>query len=411
MENYKRVKAYIEGIDVNNDISRHSKRRFEKHYEGYYIKDNQVYTKEHKLYVPPDEIEKTLRLEYLDPKTMSNGQNSFFNLIHSKYAGISFNDCKAFLSKQRPYQLHKQPQKLRIVNPIIEKKPKVYVQIDTINLEEFAHPNNGYAYCLTIIDIFSKYAWAYPLKHLKAKETAENFKQVLKDCPDLKIVQSDNGTEFAAEFDDLLDSKGIKHQFSRSHTPQSQGQIERFNKTLKSLIFQYFTLYNTKIWVPVLPSLIQNYNYRYHSTIKAQPYKILNSTETKQTYNNILNAGKTKLTQQKKHYQDIHKGDKVRILNSSISAAIRKAKLSGIGKQSKSFIKQWSDDIYTVLGVTRVKTDVNQFNLYKIDINGAMMKFRNDELQLILNDVKQDELHKSDLKKYGISFTGFGREK
>ena len=411
MQNYKRVKDYIEGKDISENKSRFSVRRFKKHYEGYYIKDNQIYTKDHKLYVSPDEIKKTLRLEYLDPKSMCNGQNSFFNLINSKYAGISFKDCKEFLSEQRPYQLHKQPQKLRIVNPIIEKKPKIYVQIDTMNLEEFSHPNNGYSYCLTVIDIFSKFAWAFPLKNLKAKETAEKFKEVLKDCPDLKIVQSDNGTEFAAEFESLLESKGIKHQFSRSHTPQSQGQIERFNRTLKSLIFQYFTLYNTKVWVPVLPSLTENYNSRYHSTIKAQPNKIINSTETKQTYENIVNAGKNKLTQQKKYFQDIKKGDKVRILNTSISAAIRKAKLSGIGKQSKSFIKQWSDDVYTVLGIIKVKTDVNHFNLYKIDMDGTIVKLRNDELQLIPNNINQDNLHKKDLEKYGISFTSFKREK
>jgi transposase InsO family protein len=49
----------------------------------------------------------------------------------------------------------------------------------------------------------------------------------------VKQVRSDNGSEFKnTRVDELCDDLGIKHQFSAKYTPQSNGLVERKNRTL-----------------------------------------------------------------------------------------------------------------------------------------------------------------------------------
>jgi transposase InsO family protein len=49
----------------------------------------------------------------------------------------------------------------------------------------------------------------------------------------IKKVRSDNGSEFKnTRIDELCDEYGIGHQFSAKYTPQSNGLVERKNRTL-----------------------------------------------------------------------------------------------------------------------------------------------------------------------------------
>ena len=65
----------------------------------------------------------------------------------------------------------------------------------------------------------------------------------------------------------LLKTHNIYQQLSDLYMLQTQGLIERFNKTLKTMIFSYFTLYNKNIWIDILSKLTQNYNNSVYSII------------------------------------------------------------------------------------------------------------------------------------------------
>jgi transposase InsO family protein len=60
----------------------------------------------------------------------------------------------------------------------------------------------------------------------------------------IKKVRSDNKSEFKnTRVDDLCDEFGIRHQFSAKYTPQSNGLVERKNRTLidmeRSMLSEY----------------------------------------------------------------------------------------------------------------------------------------------------------------------------
>ena len=56
------------------------------------------------------------------------------------------------------------------------------------------------------------------------------------------------------------------HHFS-THGDAKATVVERFNRTLKSKLYRYFTVVNSIRFVDVLPKLVQQYNHTYHRSI------------------------------------------------------------------------------------------------------------------------------------------------
>jgi len=66
------------------------------------------------------------------------------------------------------------------------------------NSSEYYTQNSYYKYILTIIDVFSKVAYAVPLKSKKTTEVAKAFDLVLADMPITpRKLMVDAGTEFS----------------------------------------------------------------------------------------------------------------------------------------------------------------------------------------------------------------------
>ena len=52
---------------------------------------------------------------------------------------------------------------------------------DLVDMQKYSRVNRGYKYIFTNIDIFSKYAYAFPLKAKTVKEIKSCFQKILKD--------------------------------------------------------------------------------------------------------------------------------------------------------------------------------------------------------------------------------------
>src|ERR1700722_14845259 len=80
-----------------------------------------------------------------------------------------------------------------------------------------------------------------------------------------KIFQTDNGSEFIYnKLTELLESLKISHILSSPYSPKSQGVIERFNRTIKQMIFKSITSTDNKQFIHILKELLENYNNSYH---------------------------------------------------------------------------------------------------------------------------------------------------
>jgi hypothetical protein len=97
----------------------------------------------------------------------------------------------------------------------------------------------GRRYILVIVDDFSRYTWAIPLrKKSDAFDAAQHlFKkiQVEQNCQIMRI-RSDHGREFKnSKVEEFYLSYGIKQEFSSPITPQQNGVVERKNGVIQEM--------------------------------------------------------------------------------------------------------------------------------------------------------------------------------
>jgi len=158
-----------------------------------------------------------------------------------------------------------------VQKPLIALDKLDWLEVDLIDMSKWAGSNNHRNYTVSIIDCFSKYGWLLSITHKKTEKVLDVLRLFLKENTP-KALQSKNGGEFTnAKLKELLDDPHIKHTTSLPYKPSSNGQVERFNWTIKGMIMQYMVASNLRRYLDILPKIVKNYNNTYHTTIKSTP--------------------------------------------------------------------------------------------------------------------------------------------
>ena len=58
-------------------------------------------------------------------------------------------------------------------------------------------------------------------------------KRLFHELDTIRVIQTDNGSEFLGEFDSFLEENHILHQFIYPRSPKINGVVERFNRTIQ----------------------------------------------------------------------------------------------------------------------------------------------------------------------------------
>ena len=200
-----------------------------------------------------------------------------------KTLGLGVENDNKILSKE----LHKPKRKNYVRRKIIVNHIDEIFAADLVEMQKFSKINKGYRYLLTCIDIFSKYAFAIPLKDKKGI-TIKNALQKIFNKRKPKFLWTDNGKEFYNnQVNDLLEKNNIK-LYSTNNSEIKSSVIERFNRTFKNMMYKKFTENNNTIFYNIIDKLVNEYNNKYHRTIKMTPVeasKKINENKIKQIYN------------------------------------------------------------------------------------------------------------------------------
>jgi hypothetical protein len=275
---------------------------------------------------------------------------------------------KKSLLKTPVYTLHKPKRK-------IFKRSKVWVseideqwQIDLIDLKSFKGSNFGKTFILTAIDVFSKYAWALPIKDKEAKSCKIALEHILKTSGRIpSYIYLDNGIkEFLGVFKKFCDERKIRIFPTKS--PLKASIFERFNRTLKEKMWRVFT-HNSlkkikfpKSYTSFIQNLVNSYNNSYHRTIKMKPSQVSNENREK-IYKNLFN-------------------DQIEKINFkfSIGEYVRISEEKKIF--SKGYTANWSEDIYIIKN--RIPTSPPRYLIKDLEGNNYPNKFYSEELQKVL---------------------------
>ena len=261
--------------------------------------------------VPVEDVQDVLFRVYNDPSTGAMaGSASLQKIIRHAYAGIRGRDILEFLDRQALRQ-RMDRRLLAVTKPPRPRYPNHWWQFDFTVLGEPMRQavNHVYRYVLVVTDIFSRYAWAFPIAtRQQIKMQSGAFRNLVTqmgvlpcrmndhrgrkgrqaNCrhtvvPYLEwlflqegapaILQGDN--EFRSNAMEVLCKRyGVELRFSRPMTPQSNGRVERINKTYKAMQRRQMHERRTQSWVDLLMRSIARYNRTPHAVTGRAPIEV-----------------------------------------------------------------------------------------------------------------------------------------
>jgi len=133
------------------------------------------------------------------------------------------------------------------------------IQLDTVHI---LTPDGTRIYIYTLIDLFSRWAYAEAVEKIGANESVLFVKRAVSKAPfKFEMIQTDHGSEFSTWFTHSMWQLKIKHRHSRVRQSNDNAHIERFNRTIqeecldrtthtisefKKSLAEYLPYYNTQ---------------------------------------------------------------------------------------------------------------------------------------------------------------------
>lgn len=133
--------------------------------------------------------------------------------------------------------------------------PGALVQIDTIHIQPLLKKPRFYIY--TLLDVYSRWAYAWVSKKLSAGRTVEFLRQAQKMSTfEFSMLQTDHGPEFSSWF---TKHAGIAHRHSRVRKPNDNAHLERFNRTIQEECL-YYLKQEPRIYQEAIDQWLPYYN-------------------------------------------------------------------------------------------------------------------------------------------------------
>ena len=113
---------------------------------------------------------------------------------------------------------------------------------DLVDMANYSKMNRGYKYIFTNIDVFSKIAYAFPLKSKKIQDIKSCFEKIFeKNKP--KYIWSDKESAFLfKEMQQFFKDNNVKIYHTNSHLKAVI--VECFNRSLRELMMKEFVMNN-----------------------------------------------------------------------------------------------------------------------------------------------------------------------
>jgi transposase InsO family protein len=365
------------------------------------------------IVVRPSQVQDVLKRDW-DGGWDSLGMSveSLYKRIRTKYIGITRDNCQAFLQSQPVYQMA-QRQVRHLRKPILASACNQVWQCDLIDMTQYTSvANRRRNYIMVCVDVFSRYCWLEALVNKDEHSSLEAFRTIIARAGIApRVLRTDNGLEFKnSVWAEFCAARDIKQIFSLSHTPTSNGIVERTNLEVRRLIARLFTHNANTVWEPFLQNIAQAKNASWNRSIKSAPVHVYiperptvedDSRARREgrvipgiapgypspavTRAEIVQANQQRL----ENYQnadDFHAGDQVRVRMSELFSNVRRVIKAG---NSKQIVVMFTPTMYRVERVIGVKGGVGSRRYILQNANGDRIMshdfktrhFRADALQ------------------------------
>src|SRR5271156_1239432 len=316
----------------------------------------------------------------------------------SRASGIPLKKVEEWLRGQQSYTLHRPARKAGYkTRPYRTGGIDEQWQADLVDMQVEAKYNDGYKYILTVIDIFSRYGWAQPIKSKSPQHVKIGFDKIFNTSNRKPLkMQTDQGLEFESNIMREYFSNLNIHQFSVKSQFKA-AIVERFNRTIKEKMWNLFTHQNTRKWLNILPMLVSGYNRNINRGIDMAPADVNEENEIP-----LWTKMEDKDQEVKVKKSKIKVGDSVRI-----------SKAKSIFE--KGYLPRWTEEVFTVVKI--IESKPRQYKLVDYDKEVVDGSFYTEELQVVdkpdvfrVEKVLQTRKARGGKKEYFVKWLGYPKK-
>lgn len=222
-------------------------------------------------------LENNLRKLYYDPQNPASFSSveTLYQASKGLVRNLKREDVREWLMKQDAYRLHKPTLENFARRKILVPRSGHQYQADLMDVRgldrRLSEHNDNIRYLQIVIDCFSRFATAVPMKFKTGQRSRNALRKAFKNMgKEPKKIQTDRGTEYynvkVARF---LREKQIVH-FSTFQHDIKASMAERFIRTLRGLLSRFQTASKTRTYIHRLDQILTGYNNRKHSAFKMQ---------------------------------------------------------------------------------------------------------------------------------------------
>ena len=250
----------------------------------YFYKDGLLYQRllekgetEELLVIPKILRPTLLNLAHENPLSGHFSHNKTTKRLQREFYWPGLNDdVRFYCSSCSVCQLHgpRRPAKAPLGAAPLATEPFSRVSVDLVG--PLNPPSReGHMYVLTMVDQATRYPDALPLKRIDSATVAEALMEMFSHVGFPKEITTDNGTQLTSKmFEAFLTLLGTKHHHTPPYHAQSNGLVERFNGTLKTML-RKLTADQPREWHKHLPALLFAYRDAPHAATGFSPFELI----------------------------------------------------------------------------------------------------------------------------------------
>lgn len=289
---------------------------------------------------------------------------------------------KKWLESQPAYTLHKVVKRKFATRSYRVGGIDHQWQADLVDMQSLKKYNEGFAHILTAIDIFTRQAFAEPIK--SKRDVKQALEKIFKHRKPM-LLQTDQGTEFENKDIREFYKKYKIRQFSVK-SPYKAAIVERFHRTLRGRMYRYFTKNGTQKWIDVLEKLVAAYNATPHKSLK-------NKAPNSITEKNEMEIWLSRNSDEKMR----------KIPTFAIDDVVRLAKVKKTF--NRGYTPNWTEELFKIHAIDANREPI----MYSVkDMENEIIegKFYKQELQKVDNVVRIEKVLKTKGERLYVKWVG-----
>lgn len=196
--------------------------------------------------------------------------------------------CEACQRRSRPVPARKAVQ---VHEPVSSPFERV-----AMDITELPMSSKGHKFALVVMDYFTKFVRIFPMKDQRAETVADCLMQWVCDFGVPERLHTDQGRQFESSvFQTLCRRLGIQKTRTTPYHPQSDGMVERFNRTMKDMLAKCIDSDGTN-WDQQTAALAMAYNSSKHASTGFSPFFLAYGREVRAPAKAMLSAAPPPIT-------------------------------------------------------------------------------------------------------------------